>query len=143
MFASRELSWTDPKSKLTWDVAHLFYSNDRTDYPKDKSKALNEVNYAGFNDWRLPTIEELNTLAKSEPVDNILNLKDEVAASYEKESCFWSFEKPSWSNWDECYLFNFSTLSRECQKFREQKKYKSSRGDGYTKSAKTILVRGT
>ena len=85
---NNKLSWFDETTNLMWEVKtqetknimyfrslenfvnlpekHYQENNIPTDhYIKDAetyAKHLNEINYCGFNDWRLPTINELQSL---------------------------------------------------------------------------------
>jgi len=59
-FGSGILAWIDTDTNLMWEVKHQgnykeeFFYDDIDKYIEE----LNEIEYAGFNDWRLPTICE-------------------------------------------------------------------------------------
>jgi hypothetical protein len=63
------LVWTDPDTNLTWQVdidKREFTFDEAFDYAKE----LNENNFAGYNDWKVPTIEELRTILTQESYNN-------------------------------------------------------------------------
>jgi len=53
--------WTDKNTGLIWEKEHedITYKWDDINQASDK---LNEENFGGFNDWRVPTINELKTI---------------------------------------------------------------------------------
>lgn len=73
-------AWIDTKTKLMWEVknktniSHTYFwqkgikENLDSLYEQDiidvdsYVERLNQIEYCGYNDWRIPTIEELNTL---------------------------------------------------------------------------------
>ncbi len=57
--ADNTYMWHDPNSAT--NGGHPGYDRNGTD-THDFIEALNSKNYAGFNDWRLPTVDELKTL---------------------------------------------------------------------------------
>jgi len=53
--------WTDSKSSLMWQVeieTKIFNWYEALDYAKE----LNEQNYCGYSNWRLPKVDELETI---------------------------------------------------------------------------------
>ncbi|HYD49867.1 MAG TPA: DUF1566 domain-containing protein [Terriglobales bacterium] len=95
---------TDTKTKLIWEKL----SDDESVHDKDKKytwtdciakiKALNAAAFAGQNDWRLPNVDELATLAtrgKRPPTDPIFNFNCTPKCSVLMCSCsmaghYWS-----------------------------------------------------
>jgi len=61
--------WNDPATNLTWqDPQKDGYDNaDGGVEPADAIRYCEEVAFGGYNDWRLPTIEELRTLVRGNP----------------------------------------------------------------------------
>lgn len=139
-FSSPDLSWTDHQTNLTWDISHLLFNNLRTmERSKNNSPILNKIEYAGYSNWRLPTIAELKTLLDEKQE---LNLKIEISTNYKNSFRFWSNEKSTNNaiTSDYYYVFNFKTMEKESQMYTERK-CKSTRHDGYLFSAITIHVR--
>lgn len=62
--------WTDPKTKLMWsriNIGQQWKDGKPIGVAKsmswsDANKACREFRFAGFNDWRLPSLEELQSL---------------------------------------------------------------------------------
>ena len=137
-FKSKNLAWTDPDSGLTWDIARLFYKQNETELPNDKSIALNSVNYAGFSDWRMPSIEDLRTLvSRAEITHDNVKLRPEVKQTIPGHRI--------WSNEKFCkdeVLFDYIQGSTTYQYFKEHDKYRSDPRDGYRETAANVLVRG-
>ena len=67
-FSDNIKAWTDKDTGLMWEVKtqenikHEYVWKDAFLY----AEKLNTNNYAGFNDWRVPTFEELKTLLTKE-----------------------------------------------------------------------------
>lgn len=59
--SDKTLAWRDIDTNLFWDAALVFQDSHGT-MPIGVARYLNEVRYAGFSDWRQPTIYELSTL---------------------------------------------------------------------------------
>ncbi len=59
------LAWEDVDTGLVWDAAMLFTSNCKN-VSYNMHYILNNFNYAGFNDWRIPTLSELRTIVNNE-----------------------------------------------------------------------------
>lgn len=57
----KTLAWLDRETGLYWDAALIFEDIHGT-HPNFQDRIMNEIRYAGFNDWRAPTIMELQTL---------------------------------------------------------------------------------
>ena len=63
------LVWQDPDTNLMWQVEideRRFTWDEAFEYAKE----LNNKNYAGYNDWRVPSIEELETILTKESHKN-------------------------------------------------------------------------
>ncbi len=68
------LAWHDLETGLYWDAALVFQDFHGT-MPIGVHKALNEFKYAGFSDWREPTIFELSTLLTAVEAQNGIYIK--------------------------------------------------------------------
>jgi hypothetical protein len=86
------LVWTDPDTNLTWQV-----DIDERDFTRDEAfdyaKELNKQNYGGYNDWKVPTINELRTLGNIK----LYNFYDESLNDFDSYQ-YWKKE-----NWDKGY----------------------------------------
>lgn len=89
-FGDQVEAWIDKDTGLMWEVKtkenieHKYIWSEEwiekalcpeclTDSVKDAfsyAKKLNELNYAGFSDWRIPTMEELETLLTKKKVND-------------------------------------------------------------------------
>ena len=93
-FSDNILAWKDTETNLMWEIkneenikhCYVWSKEDiaesikngwdtyLTDDVKDAfsyAKKLNKINYCGFNDWRVPTIDELKTILTKEKSDII------------------------------------------------------------------------
>jgi hypothetical protein len=63
-----EKSWKDAKTSLFWELKTQ--KNKKTEYTTEEAleyvAELNAQNYGNFDDWRLPTLEELQSIATVE-----------------------------------------------------------------------------
>jgi len=66
---NKSLVWKDPDTILIWQV-----KIDKRDFTWDEAfeyaKELNRQNYGGYNDWRVPSIDELKTILTKEAYYN-------------------------------------------------------------------------
>lgn len=67
------LAYEDKRSGLIWDTGRIFVSRCFNE-PEDMSPLLNEVCYAGYNDWRVATEFDLSTIFSREAPHVILPL---------------------------------------------------------------------
>ena len=66
------LTWKDKDTGLIWEMKNEENIEDAYTWEEAFSYAeeLNEMNYGGFNDWRVPTINELKTLVTEEKIND-------------------------------------------------------------------------
>ena len=85
---------TDHATGLMW---HQNGSDKRMEYKKVKKwlKKLNKSGYAGYHDWRLPTLEEAASLLESSKKDSGSYI--DPVFSNERES-IWTGDKAGWAN---------------------------------------------
>ena len=98
---------------------------------------INKDSFGTFNDWRIPTREELKTLALKEffygeedsnhkewrkkNISNAIYNKDgtqhfairEIIDFFETNSCFWTIEKEDIDIWRICFAFGYEKLGYE------------------------------
>lgn len=133
-FSVSSLAWCDPDSSLSWDVSQLMHESWSTEHPCSGSVVMNAVQYAGLTGWRLPTLNELMTLT--------LQKLDAAGIQYSEHpgsTSFWSSEESFYSGPEKAF-FDIATQATGHQRFIEQDKNWSKRGDGYTERARTIFV---
>ena len=122
------LAWKDLKTGLYWDVARIFNETQINGQPILIYNILNKLNYAGFCDWRMPTLYELETIVTKEKTRE-LHIKKPLAATA-NVSCWGDSEK---GNLDK-YAKNFKNNCTETDRYygRNQEKL----------GAYTLCVRG-
>lgn len=122
------LVWKDLKTGLYWDVARIFNKIQINGQPRLIYNILNELNYAGFCDWRMPTLNELETIVTKEKTCE-LHIKKPLAATA-NVSCWADSEKGELDK----YAKNFKNNSTETDRYygRNQEKL----------GAYTLCVRG-
>ena len=74
---SNSLVWEDEDTGLIWQVYIKYKRYEWKDIQKCANK-LNKKKYGGFNDWRVPTINELKTLIIKEPYENSESSSGEI-----------------------------------------------------------------
>jgi hypothetical protein len=115
-------AWIDKDTDLMWEVKNKenidfkyvwneewieeVYKPQRfTDSVKDTfsyAKKLNEMNYAGFNDWRVPTNEELETLITKKQNNNLyikLPLSKNSSNFYWSSTAYENYKNSAWDDW--------------------------------------------
>jgi serine/threonine-protein kinase len=86
------LAWVDREVNLMWEVKqpenmnYIFVFNDAQKHVSH----LNNIKYAGFDDWRLPTRDELKTLATKSKL-NYLYIKKPLSKN--SNYTYWSSTK--------------------------------------------------
>ncbi|MBP9616470.1 DUF1566 domain-containing protein [Aliarcobacter cryaerophilus] len=87
--------WIDDNTDLMWDIDLVFCTwTEAFDYVKK----LNTEEYKGYNDWRIPEIDELKTLIDKEQYKSIngdyFYINPSLAYStkrvYDEDACYWS-----------------------------------------------------
>lgn len=60
------MTWTDPETNLMWEVktTESIEKNYAFDQAQEYAKELNSQNYAEYNDWRVPSVKELESLLR-------------------------------------------------------------------------------
>jgi len=107
--------WTDKDSGLIWEIKQnntidkLYTWDQALNYAQE----LNTKNYCGFNDWRVPTIDELNTLVPKTSYKGIDNKdvyikKPLINNTY--SSSYWSSSVPV-SYYNFAWYMNFNSGS--------------------------------
>ncbi len=93
--------WKDPKTQLMWQVK---LDSDQYSYKDafEYAKRLNTQKYGGYNDWRVPNIEELRTITGNSLYNN---------NSYTKRT----YIKPIFLNSMNMYLQEFWSSSSSCE----------------------------
>lgn len=112
-------AWIDKDTGLMWEVKtkenieHRYvwseewikdakYPECLTDSVKDAfayAKKLNELNYAGFSDWRIPTIKELETLLRKEKNNDTyakLSLSKNCSGYYWSSTTYEGYKDVAW-----------------------------------------------
>jgi len=107
---SNVLSWKDLETGLIWEIKNDYNINQVLSWKKcfDYAKKLNLDNYANYNDWRVPTIEELKTLH----IDNINNnfyIKKPLSTNITKD-IYWSATEYKVDRKDDAYIINFKYI---------------------------------
>lgn len=131
LFTSSDLVWFDSEAGLAWDRQGLLLTQSIfKHHPERGAEVMNRVKYGGLDGWRLPTLEELKTL-------NLLQLEriNKHLLSGIGAMKFWSSE----TAYERCY-FDVDTMRVDQQHYIEHDNNRVSYGDGYTKSAHTIMV---
>jgi len=81
------LTWTDKNSGLMWQKYYLM-KNNRCSYDEiiDKLLQINNENFAGHNDWRIPSITNMKTLVGK-------------TTSYDENIVFWAYDSEYYNDW--------------------------------------------
>ena len=104
------LVWEDPQTHLIWQRDHKAVKNN-WESAFAYARQLSYDKYAGFEDWRVPTLEELQTLLTTEANTNAqkkkIYIKKELIDSVNYESSgYWS---ATHSDDDNAYYVYFKT----------------------------------
>lgn len=107
------LAWLDVDTNLYWDAA-LIFQDPHGNYPLPVHETLNELSYAGFNDWRMPTTYELMTLLEKAKSEMGCYIKKPLRGRHAAASWACSY----WNGVDSEYL-DFLTGKTGRQKFKD------------------------
>ena len=107
---SNVLAWKDLETGLIWEMKNNYNTNQVLSWKKcfDYAKKLNLDNYANYNDWRVPTIEELKTLH----IDNINNnfyIKKPLSTNITKD-IYWSATEYKVDRKSNAYIIKFKSI---------------------------------
>lgn len=111
------LAFEDKRSGLVWDTGCIFASEPSA-RPEDMSPLLNEVSYAGYDDWRVATKFDLSTIFSY--VDGALHVIHPLSL-VTPSSCWASFGKFIHKNKDR-YCFNTRTGNWERDDYYSDKR---------------------
>jgi hypothetical protein len=136
--------WTDPTTRLTWLISPNKSSCETKDHANGIVSEVNGSNLSGHNDWRLPSLRELKTIAAyNTSSSKRLYIKPELAQH--AEVSYWS--NSSHANG---YMWNFRQNSYQQQQYKDGKIQWNSHGEyngfgssGYEYRACVICVRGS
>ncbi|MGH1448790.1 MAG: hypothetical protein ACRBBM_05115 [Pseudomonadaceae bacterium] len=131
-YQSRELVWQDHSSQLHWDIGQVLCHSFATDRPSAYSVIMNRINYGGLSGWRLPTLEEIETLTIEKLKNSGLSLDKE-----HKKTRFWIHSEPNTESNQFYDIINKKLIS---QRYHEEFRNKSDPKDGYIEQANTIAV---
>ena len=122
-FSDNILAWKDTETNLMWEIkneenikhCYVWSKEDiaesikngwdtyLTDDVKDAfsyAKKLNKINYCGFNDWRVPTIDELKTILTKEESEIVgyANTNYYIKRPLSKNTTHWYWSSSSSAN---------------------------------------------
>lgn len=109
-------TWKDKDTSLIWEIKssenidQIYTYNEAVSYVKK----LNMINFAGINNWEIPSIKDLETLSTQE-LNNNLHIKKKLSEN--SDWAYWSstvFEK----NKNYVYYYNFAEKRLEFQNFK-------------------------
>lgn len=133
--------WTDEETGLSWLIGGRI-----SRYSGFLVETLNKCNYAGFSDWRCPSLQELKTLSSNQKDEFGVFVKG--ALSGRISGNYTSTTRHH--HWSESAWWNFNDSSATTEDYKESEIIWGSQGQyagmtrGYSRnSATTILVRGT
>ncbi len=116
----RTLAWCDNDTGLVWDAALIFQDPHGT-HAKFQHDYMNAIGYAGFNDWRAPSLEELRTLLVAGPAPTE-RIKAPLAGYRQRASWSNRFEGRD----REAFYLDFTTGEASRQRFIERERPSSS-----------------
>jgi transcription elongation factor Elf1 len=98
--------WIDEETELIWELKQK--NNIDETYTSDEAlkfaEQLNKEKYAGYDDWRVPTVKELQSLVDFTRYDPAI--KEPLAKNIAVPYCYWS-SSPSISNHLNAWLVSF------------------------------------
>ncbi|SJM92251.1 DUF1566 domain-containing protein [Crenothrix polyspora] len=107
------LMWKKCSEGQKWNVArhtcNLFAATYTWQQALRRAQALNsKAGFAGYKDWRVPNIKELNTLVEEQCAHPAINLRVFPTTSIQG---FWSSSPTDYDNYDVAWNVNFNNGS--------------------------------
>jgi sulfatase modifying factor 1 len=127
----------DKKTNLMWQIS----GSDRQLYfkrAKSYIKQLNNENFAGYSDWRLPTVEELASLLTKTKGTNLYidpRFNNKLSRCWTTDKC-----EPHYPHYDGAFIVNFSAGEVSKSFWRRGKPYYGAyrqNTDNYVKAVRT------
>lgn len=117
-FSEKVIAWTDKETGLIWEIKNknniesIYSWSEALDYANE----LNKSKFCGFDTWRVPTLEELETLVSD------INYNGYYIKIPLSKNTDWSY----WTNDDKlkdeetslCFYFNYKETRRESKNFK-------------------------
>lgn len=109
MFENEEVV-IDPLNNLMWQQSNLPQARDTWTRALNWISTSNSIEYAGFNDWRHPTIQEVRGLLTDKKQIRCGDDRPEIylPSTFSYMQCIWS----SYDQSDSSYVFSVNFLER-------------------------------
>lgn len=142
-WANTAHAWQDDETGLVWDIARLICGTGYNEYPRSGNELMNELLYGGRDDWRLPTVTELQTLTLSKLLGAGASLGDFIKIGTNLWSCETDPPKRVANGVAPDYLLvDIETKRTAVQYYREGHPDRVTSHDGYREYAQTLFVAG-